>query len=75
VPKKHIRSLNDLTEDDANIIANITLAIPKIAKMSGLEKGFKTLVNTEKAGGQSVFHLHYHILGGTFNKTHGLFHT
>ncbi|WP_116963886.1 histidine triad nucleotide-binding protein [Fastidiosibacter lacustris] len=74
VPKKHIDSLNHLQEEDAELIAKISLAIPKLAETLGLE-GYKTLVNTGKAGGQSVFHLHYHILGGKFLKKDALQNT
>ncbi|AJJ46609.1 histidine triad nucleotide-binding protein [Francisella tularensis subsp. novicida] len=63
IPKKHIASLNDLTEHDQELMGKFILSIPKVAKLMGL-KGFKTIFNTGKEGGQMVFHLHAHILGG-----------
>ena len=75
VPKKHIDSLNHLEDADINLVGKINLAIPKIAQTLGLTAGFKTLINTGKAGGQSVDHLHYHILGGRFTKKDALLHT
>ncbi len=64
VPRKHIRSLNQVTEEDAQLMAHIQLIIPKIARQLGLDDGFRTVLNTEKGGGQEVFHIHYHVLGG-----------
>ena len=63
IPKKHIASLNELEPADEVTMGKLMLAIPKIAKENGL-KGFKTLFNTGKEGGQMVFHIHAHILGG-----------
>ena len=67
IPKKHIASLAELTETDEKLMGKFTLSIPKIAKKLGL-KGFKTVINTGKEGGQIVFHIHAHILGGTIYK-------
>ncbi|MFZ9035901.1 MAG: histidine triad nucleotide-binding protein [Francisellaceae bacterium] len=64
IPKKHITSFFDLAPEDHDLMGQLTLSIPKIAGMLGLEEGFKTLINTGHGGGQKVFHLHYHILGG-----------
>ncbi|APD50023.1 histidine triad nucleotide-binding protein [Francisella hispaniensis] len=63
IPKRHIASLNDLTEQNQELMGKFMLSIPKVAKLIGL-KGFKTVFNTGKEGGQMVFHLHAHILGG-----------
>jgi len=63
IPKKHICSLNELEPNDEELMGKLMLAIPKIAKENGL-KGFKTVFNTGKEGGQMVFHIHAHILGG-----------
>ena len=65
IPKKHITSLDHLDVKDQEIIGELTLMLPKIAKMSGLENGFRTIINTGEGGRQEVFHLHYHILGGS----------
>ena len=63
VPKKHVDTLAHLTNDDQELIGKMMLQVPKIAHDNGLANGFKTLINTGKAGGQEVFHLHIHILG------------
>jgi histidine triad (HIT) family protein len=68
VPKKHIDSLSHVEETDLELVGKINLAIPKLAETLGLKAGFKTLINTGRAGGQTIFHLHYHILGGRFTK-------
>lgn len=64
IPKKHIESLAHLSEQDSDVIAKLTLRLPKIAKQLDLSTGFRTVINTGKGGGQEVFHLHYHLLGG-----------
>ncbi|MBK2126034.1 histidine triad nucleotide-binding protein [Fangia hongkongensis] len=74
IPKKHIASLNELDSSDEKLIAKLTLHIPKIAKTLGLDAGYKTLINTGKGGGQQVFHLHYHIIGGKIHALESLKH-
>ncbi|PWK48583.1 histidine triad nucleotide-binding protein [Pleionea mediterranea] len=64
IPKKHIDSLNQAQEDDKDLMAHALLTIPKVAKQLGLDEGYRTILNTEKGGGQEVFHIHFHILGG-----------
>ena len=65
VPKKHIRSVNDLTEADREIIAELMMAAQKMAKESGVSKsGYKVFINVERGGGQLIFHLHMHLIGG-----------
>jgi len=65
VPKKHIVNMMDLKVEDASIIANIHFAIQEIAKQLGIdESGFRVITNTNKEGGQDVFHMHYHLVGG-----------
>lgn len=64
VPKKHIESLQTLTEKEDQCIGQLTRSLPKIAEMVGLDQGFRTVINTGKGGGQEIYHLHYHILGG-----------
>ncbi len=63
IPKKHIISLQDLTEHDQQLIGHMMLILPKLAARQGLDRGFRTQINTGKAGGQEVFHLHIHLLG------------
>jgi histidine triad (HIT) family protein len=65
VPKKHIRSINDITEADRPIIAEMTDVAGQMAKQAGVNKsGYKLLYNVESGGGQVIFHLHMHLLGG-----------
>lgn len=63
IPKKHIASLQDLSQNDADLMGKLMLAVPKIAASNGLSNGFKTQINTGAGGGQEVFHLHIHIMG------------
>ena len=65
VPKKHIVSLRGLTPEDSVLMGDLVCLLPKIANDLGLVTGFRTIVNTDKGGGQEVFHLHFHIIGGT----------
>ncbi len=64
VPKKHIASAFDLEEDDAELVGKVFLATKKIAKDLGLEKGFRIINNCGEDAGQTVRHLHFHMLGG-----------
>ena len=63
VPKKHMASLDDTTDDDAALLAHIMLKIKDIAKDLGLENGYRVVINTGEDGMQSVKHLHVHVLG------------
>lgn len=65
VPKKHIKSANEITEENAVYVAKIFEAIPKIAKELGFsEDGYRVVNNCGKDGGQTVAHLHFHLMGG-----------
>jgi histidine triad (HIT) family protein len=65
VPKKHIRSINDLTEDERSILADTIITAKSMAKEQGIDRsGYKLLFNVESGGGQVIFHLHMHLLGG-----------
>ena len=65
VPKKHIRSLNDLAEEDKGILAEMIWRARALAKGQGISKsGYKLLFNVERGGGQVIFHLHMHLMGG-----------
>ena len=65
VPKAHIASANDITADNASVVADIYEAIPEIAKSLGLsESGYRIVNNCGKDAGQTVFHIHFHLLGG-----------
>jgi histidine triad (HIT) family protein len=64
IPKEHIVSASDFDEANSHLAAKCFEAIAKIAKSEGLESGFRVITNIGKDGGQTVFHLHFHILGG-----------
>ena len=65
IPRKHIRSINELGESERNLAGELLLTAKKIAKDEGIdESGFRTIFNTNSDGGQTVFHIHMHILGG-----------
>jgi histidine triad (HIT) family protein len=65
VPRKHIATLNDLKSEDEGLIGRMILVAQKIAKDSGIaQSGYRLSVNCNKDGGQLVYHLHLHLLGG-----------
>ena len=64
IPKHHISSLNDINEENCNVISYIFKCIPKIAKKLGLTNGYRTVNNCGQDGGQTVNHIHFHLLGG-----------
>ena len=64
IPKQEIASLDALADGDAELIAHIYLVIRNLAREFGLESGYRVVVNCGRDGGQSVDHLHFHILGG-----------
>src|SRR5208337_1630943 len=65
VPRKHLASLKDATPDDAPLLGRLVMVAVQLARERGLEpKGYRTVINTGSWAGQSVFHLHLHLLGG-----------
>lgn len=65
VPKMHIGSVNELDGNNAWVLANIHLAAKKIAEQLGIsERGYRLINNCGKDAGQTIFHLHYHLIGG-----------
>jgi len=65
VPKRHIRSINDLTETDHGILAEMIMTARQMAVKEKVNaSGYKLLFNVEKGGGQVIFHLHLHLIGG-----------
>jgi len=65
VPRKHLASLKDATADDAALLGRMLVVATQLARERGLEtRGYRTVVNTGTGAGQSVFHLHLHLLGG-----------
>lgn len=65
IPRTHVGSMTDLQESDAGLLGRLMLVGNKIAKQKGIAgDGYRLVVNTGAHGGQSVFHLHLHVLGG-----------
>ena len=65
VPRRHISSLNDLTEDDDQIVGELVRRAAAIAKSRGIDAGgYRTIFNTNRDAGQTVFHIHLHLIGG-----------
>ena len=64
VPKCHIASADEITEENSRYVAHIFEVIPKIAKSEGLTNGYRVITNCGEDGCQSVKHLHFHLLGG-----------
>ena len=64
VPKLHLASLLDAEEVHAALLGRMLLLAPKLALEHGLKNGFRTVINSGKGGGQEVFHLHIHVIGG-----------
>ncbi len=64
VPKAHIASADEVSAENAALVAEIFKAIPKIAKAEGLANGYRVITNCGEDGCQSVKHLHFHVLGG-----------
>ena len=64
IPKEHIASIADLTTENSFLAAKCLEAVPKIAANEGLKGGFRVISNSGSDAGQTVFHLHFHLLGG-----------
>ena len=64
IPKAHIASVNELTAENSAVVSHIFEVIPKIAAAENLTGGYRVVSNCGKDAGQTVFHLHFHILGG-----------
>ncbi|AKA70655.1 histidine triad nucleotide-binding protein [Clostridium scatologenes] len=65
IPKKHISSLNELTDEDSKIVAHVFVVLKEIVKKLGIDKtGYRIVSNCGEDGGQSVPHIHFHVLGG-----------
>lgn len=64
IPKLHLASLAEADDSHAALLGRMMVLAPKLARQLGLEKGFRTVINTGRGGGQEVFHLHVHIIGG-----------
>lgn len=65
VPRREIETINDLGPNDAELVGKLFLAAKHVAQERGIaEEGYRTVMNCNAAGGQSVFHIHLHLLGG-----------
>ncbi len=65
VPKQHIATLNDLTPAHAALVGRLFLVAQRVARQSGIaESGYRTVMNCNRDAGQSVWHVHLHVLGG-----------
>ncbi len=65
VPNKAIATVNDLTEEDAALVGHMVLVAKRLAAEEGIaERGYRLIINCNEEGGQVVFHLHAHLLGG-----------
>ena len=64
IPKQHVESLADCGAEHAEMLGKLFAKLGDIARDQGLTEGFRTIVNTGRVGGQEVYHLHAHILGG-----------
>lgn len=65
IPREHVASLDDLEEEQRGLAGELMLAARDVARGEGLvEEGYRVVTNTNRGAGQSVFHLHLHVLGG-----------
>ena len=64
IPKTHIGSVAEITGENSSVVAHIFEVIPAIARAEGLESGYRVVSNCGDDAGQTVHHLHFHILGG-----------
>jgi histidine triad (HIT) family protein len=64
IPKKHVRGLKEATAEEAELVGRCHLTAAKIARERGIEDGYRTVLNVGPNSGQSVFHLHVHLIGG-----------
>ena len=65
IPRRHISTLNDLAEADAELVGRMHLAARAVAQQDGIaDSGYRTVFNCNEGAGQTVFHIHLHVLGG-----------
>jgi histidine triad (HIT) family protein len=63
IPKQPIESIDRATDSDAALLGHLLLIVKRVAAQEGLDKGYRVVINTGEDGGQTVFHLHLHLLG------------
>lgn len=64
IPKKHIPTISDVSEEDSMLLGKMVLAAKRAAKEAGAGDGYKLVYNVGENGGQEVFHIHLHVMGG-----------
>ncbi|WP_418790693.1 histidine triad nucleotide-binding protein [Phosphitispora sp. TUW77] len=65
IPKEHLANVLDINEENADIVGHMYLVANKLAREAGIsEKGFRIVTNCNEEGGQVVYHLHFHLIGG-----------
>jgi len=65
IPKEHIRTMNDMASEHAEMAGKLFLVAAEIARNEGIaEEGYRVVMNCNRAGGQAVYHIHLHLLGG-----------
>jgi len=65
VPKTHVEKIDDLNNSNSAIMADIFLAVKEVAKIKDIDKrGYRVIINNGKAGGQIIWHIHVHLMGG-----------
>ena len=64
VPKSHFSYLSEMGEKERGLVGKCMAKLPEIARLAGIEKGYRVIINQGEDAGQTVFHLHIHILGG-----------
>ena len=64
IPKKPIVNLATASEDDRDLLGHLLIVLQQIAVQEGLSNGYRVVLNTGEEGGQSVYHMHFHLLGG-----------
>jgi len=65
VPKVHIADIENLTDDNKKVMGDLFMAVQEVARLKGItQKGYRVIINNGRAGGQEVFHMHIHVMGG-----------
>ena len=64
IPKKHIEKLQDIGDNENELLGKLVLTAKKIAFQEKIDRGFRVIINCGREGGQKIFHLHVHLLGG-----------
>lgn len=64
IPKLHIATMSDLGDEHADLLGHMALLAPRLMQEQGVTNGFRTVINTGPDGGQEIYHLHMHVMGG-----------